>query len=281
MQNYYLFRFKVIESQQRPLFGSSLPRSEFIRTLINKKPSKEIRNGYEWHLGNIEAIGGERLRFAIGRITKASKEKYDEKTGNFSEVNDEVAPFTYALLDIEMSLIAIALKTKLSPTAKGIAHSLEKLLNSQSEVQENEVRIELAEITDPDTFIQQMEDAYSVIGFTVEFSGPNPFDVDKDFHQPMEKYLAATAGEKGVTTIRGENLDKGSLEKMARSVASTGNQAKARIKKNKDSKAITKQMKGNPIVVQVEDVNDDIKAKGLLIKLREAYERIRKRNKDD
>ena len=40
-------------------------------------------------------------------------------------------------------------------------------------------------------------------------------------------------------------------------------------------------MKGNPIVVQVEDVNDDIKAKGLLIKLREAYERIRKLNKDD
>lgn len=275
MTAFYLYRLKAIRSKQSTFFESN-SRRDFISELISRKPSSEIREGYVWHVGNILPVGNDGLLFAVGRTTKSSKEKYDENSGDFLQIDDEEAPFTYVLYDLVHSVIAISPKAKLSPTVKGIARSIEKLFNEQPYTLDNEVRIEVAEISDPEGFIDQIHSAFAVVGFTVDFGEPNPFDVDKDFHEPMEKYLQAAGGEKGKTNIQGADLNRDTLEELTRSVASTGNEATARIRKKRGSKAITKHMKGDPVSVSIDDMDIPEMAKKLLLKIKEAYQRLRK-----
>lgn len=276
MPAFYLFRLKAIRSKQSPLFEEKISRRDFLSELISKKPSSEIREGYVWHIGNIQPVGNDGLLFAVGRTTKSSKEKYDEISGDFLQIDDEEAPFTYVLYDLVHSVIAISPKARLSPTVKGVARSIEKLFNEQPYTHDNGVRIEVAEISDPEGFIDQIRSAFAVVGFTVEFGEPNPFDVEKDFHEPMEKYLQSAGGEKGKTNIQGADLNRDTLEELTRSVASTGNEATARIRKRKGQRPITKHMKGDPVSVRVEEFGVPEKATKLLSKIKEAYQRVRK-----
>lgn len=156
-----------------------------------------------------------------------------------------------------------------------VTKNLEKLLNLQSSVRDAGIRIEIAEIGDPEDFIQQVREAYAVVDFTAEFGRPNPFDVNSDFHRPMEKYLEATDGAKGKTTVQGEDLDRDNVEDVSRSVASTGNEAKARLRKGRGQRPVTRHMRGDPVSVQVEEEEVDDSG-GILRWLREAYQRVRR-----
>lgn len=217
--------------------------------------------------------------FAAGRTTTTSKDFYNEENGNFLEIEEEESPFTYVIYDKQFSVLGIAPKTRLSQSVKSIAKNLEKLLNQQPSVRNAGLRIEIAEIGDPEDFIQQVRDAYTVVDFTAEFGRPNPFDVNDDFHRPMEKYLEATDGTKGKTTVQGENLDRDNVEDVARSVASTGNEAKARLRKERGQRPVTRHMRGDPVSVQVEEEEIDDSG-GILRKLREVYQRVRRYNQE-
>lgn len=168
-------------------------------------------------------------------------------------------------------------KSKLSPTVKGIARSIEKLFNqyiANDAVGYGYDRIEISEIWDPENFINQIKQSYMVVGFTVYFSRPNPFDVEADFHRPMERYLQATNGDKGKTTIQGTDLDRDEIENIARSVASTGNDVSARIRVDKGQRLVTKHLKGDPVEVTVEE-EEKKDSSSLFEKIREVYSRIR------
>ncbi len=275
MPAFYLFRLKTYRSKQRPLFSKEVSKKKFIESLIFQKPSLEIRKGYVWHIGNVKKINDQGLFFALGRTTKSSKGQYDEKSGDFLEISDQESPFTYAVYDLRYSVIAISFKSKLSPTSGGIARSLQKLLNDHQYTRENEIRIEIAEISDPEGFISQMLSAYSVIGFTMEFTEPNPFDVEKDFHEPMEKLLEETGGEQGKTNIQGEDLDKQILEELTRSAASTGNDASARIRKEKGMRPVTRHMKGDLVHLVIDDQEITEQADNILSKTRQMYLAVR------
>lgn len=275
MSSLYLFRLAAVETEQRGLFESQVPRSKFLRELIMSKPSSEIREGYVWHVGNVQVIDDEGISFAAGRTTKTSKEQYDEETGNFLEVEEEESPFTYAIYDSYYSVLGLAAKSRLSPTVKGIARSLERLLNSQSSVRDNAIRIEVREIWDPEGFLQQIHEAYAVVGFTVEFGRPNPFDVESDFHKPTQRYLAATGGSKGKTTVQGDDLDRERIDEVTRSVASTGNEAKARLRKAAGQRPVTRHMRGDPANIPREEVESEEPA-SILRRIREAYMRVRR-----
>jgi len=275
MPSFYLFRLKVYQSKQKHLFNADISRRDFIESLITQKPSAEIRKGYVWHIGNVRKIDDQGLFFALGRTTKSNKEQYDEESGDFLEIADEESPFTYAVYDHQYSIVAIALKSKLSPTSKGVARNLQKLLNDHRYTRNNEFRIEIAEISDPEGFIEQILSAYAVVGFTLEFTEPNPFDVEKDFHAPMEKLLEETGGDKGKTNIQGDDLDKETLEKLSRSAASTGNDASARIRKEFGQRPVTRHMKGDIVNIVVEDYKILEQAGNILSKIRQVYLAVR------
>lgn len=276
MKNLWLFRIKVIEVKQGALFRSEQSRSDFLRNLIIRKPDGEIRKGYVWHIGNVSEVDASGLFFAIGRTTKTSKELYDEESGDFLAVEDEEAPFTNVFYDFSLSVLAIVPKARLSPSPKGVARSMEKLLNHQHDVADQGFRIEVAEIWDPEGFLQQIRQAYSVISFSVDFGKPNPFDVQKEFHEPMEKYLEASGGEAGRTTIRGEDLDRDTVEDVTRSVASSGKNASARLRREIGQRPVVRHIKGDPVVVSADENEMDDRS-GLLDRIRAAYERVRRR----
>lgn len=279
MPSIYLFRLKAIKAAQGALFEKGISREEFLTSVIESKPSEELREGYIWHVGNVLNVGKDGLLFAAGRTTKKSKELYDEESGDFIQVEDEESPFTYVYYDRKYSILAIEPKSKLSPTVKGIANNLEKLFNLQALVHDFGAKIEISEIWDPEDFLKQIRAAYSVVGFTVEFSNPNPFDVEADFHRPMERYLESTGGKKGKTTVQGDDLDRNSIEKVTRSVASTGNDASARIRHEEKQRPVTRHLRGDPVSIAF-DEEERQEPKGLMERIREAYAHIRRQDKE-
>jgi len=281
MAIFFLFRLKAIRGRQNPLFDQKVTRRQFVDNLLQSKPSDEIRSGYIWHIGNLIEIDEEGLLFAAGRTTIASKEKFDEESGNFLEIDDEESPFTYAIYDRKLSVLAILPKSKLAPTTKGIARNIEKILNSSPLSKNSEVRIEISEIPDPEGFIMQIRSAYSVVGFKMEFGEPNPFDVEKDFHKPMESLLEATGGDKGATNISGDDLNRDALESLSRSVASVGQEAAARIRTTKGDRPVTKHLKGDPASFLIDKLEIPQQAAEIIIKLRHRYHQIRRAIEND
>lgn len=281
MALFHIYRLKAIREAQGHLFHRDLDRRTFLTDLLSRKPSYELRSGYMWHIGNLQPIGEDGVMFAVGRTTTANKERYDEETGNFLQTSDEESPFTYVLYDKTFSVLAVTQKSKLAPTTKGIANSIEKLLNADPYTSERGVRIEVHQIPDPESFIKQLYSAYAVVAFTMQFGEPNPFDVEKDFHEPMERLLERTGGSNGSTKVAGTDLDRESLECLSRSVASVGNDASARIRRSAGDRPVLRHLKGDPAGFTVEDEAIQADTPSIFKKLRETYQRIRRSGDGD
>ncbi|MBI4716234.1 MAG: hypothetical protein HY763_00355 [Planctomycetes bacterium] len=127
-------------------------------------------------------------------------------------------------------------------------------------------------------FIAHLRSAERVRQFWMTFSRPNAFDVESDFHRPMQKLLAEAAGEKGKTVLDGSDLNCDTLEPLARSAASTGAEAAAKIVPRNSTCAVTKRLRGNPVNVTVlyESTDEEIPwLQKVIAKVRETYARIR------
>ncbi len=273
---FYLYRLKIERSKEPGLFDDTTSSpSEIIRAAIEEKPSKEIRKGNIWHIGNIELLSDTGLFFAFGRVTKSIVEKFDEKEGNFREEDDEQAPYTYVIVDLKYQVCAVAHKSKIAPKVLQIANNLAKLLNETKKAQDSNLNFVMAEIPDPSEFLEYIRTAYSIKKFDISFSPPNPWDSDKDFHEPMEKLLGATSGSKGKTSIEGENLEKEPIEELASSAASTGNTASARIQLKEGEGIVTKRIGKNPTVLSTGDIATIEEKNTLLGKIVELYQAVR------
>jgi hypothetical protein len=184
-----LFRIKIIRPSQVDFFEDvQQSHSDIIKAAINEKPFKEIRKGHVWHIGNIEEVGEEGLFFALGRVKKLITDKYDENSGDFVDVEDEQAPYTHVFIDLEYQICAIAHKAKVSQQVTGSAKNLAKLLAVTNVASQNYFMFDVPEL---------ISNAFVVKEFNISFSPPNPWDVEKDFHKPMENLLQQTGGAGG------------------------------------------------------------------------------------
>ena len=91
----------------------------------------------------------------------------------------------------------------------------------------------------------------------------------------MEEFLQAAHAQQGKTAIKGESLEAEVIEDLARSAASSGNKAKARIQSEEDAKPTLKRLDGNPVTVSVDEIVTDDEKAGLFARIREAYRRVR------
>jgi len=252
MIDFYLYRTKFFLPTQANLFSDNdLKREEILPRILKEKPSIELREGHNWHIGNVYHIDDAGGYFAVGRTTKSILEKYDKQSGNFLEEQLETSPYTHVIFDRSIGFVAIAKKTKLAFTVAGIATKLSKLFSAADFIRNNQIGVSLDPISDPYDFINAMQTAYSIRSFEVTFTKSNPFDADEFFQKPMEKYLDAARGEKGKTAISGLDLDSDTLVRMTKSVAATGNDAKASLKVSQNVRYSTKYLKGNPACFQI------------------------------
>jgi len=273
---FHLFRLKIIRPPQTHLFEdiASTP-TDIIKSAIREKPSKEIRKGNDWHIGNIEDVGDNGLFFALGRVTKSIKEKYDEKTGDFIDIEDEQAPYTYVFLDLEHQVCAIAHKPKISQKVTYAARNLAKLLAETEVAKASALTFDIPELHDPSEFVEQVKNAFSIKEFSISFSPPNPWDVEEDYHKPMENLLRASNGSTGSTKINGEQLDNDTIGQLASSAASTGNKASAKIQVEENGPTVSKKLGGNPATLSGAELITEEEKKTFLTKIIEAYKSIR------
>lgn len=283
MIEFQLFRLQVIDKTagrpQMSLFPSpyrhdngELKRGDLLVEIF----SKLLRLGSEnkkWRAGNVKYDQSEKfIYFRFGKLKVAEKSKY--KDGNFIEESDTDAPFTHVIFDITNQVVAIAKKTSIAPTVKGIANAMAKFLNSFNVITENELKIEVEPIWNPEDFLASITDAYAVSKYWVRVKHPNAFDVNQDFLLPMEKTLANTDGNSIKAEIKGADLKKESLEDYTRSCASKGNEAGATIQKSQRSKKKNMVLGKNPVTVDG-DEEDDAFLKKLISEIREAYKKVR------
>ena len=276
MTLFYLYRLKIERSDKHSMFDDQdRPPGAVILSAIEEKPSQEIRKGQTWHIGNIQRVEKDTVFFALGKVTKATHGLYDEERGDFIEEALEEAPHTYVAVDLNIQVCAIAQKSRIAPKADGIARNLAKLLSAYREAETGRLAFTLSSISDPDEFLELVRKAKRITEFEMTLSLPNPLDVERQFYQPMEKYIQATNGKQGKSSVRGDDLNIEVIEDMARSAASTGNKAKARIQSTEDPKPVLKYLDGNPVTVSVEELGTDVEKQGLLSKIRQAYHRVR------
>lgn len=275
MLDFQLFRIKVFPPRQLSLVRKNHQPQEILIDALNKLPSAEGSRGIIWHIGNIEKLDQDGYYFRFGKTTKSTFEVYEN--GLFKDEEFETSPYTHIVIHTQLELCGIARKTKLSQTTKGIANQLARVLTHSQEGQ-SDAKFEIATLLDPKNLIHYLTTAYSISKFMISFKRPNPWDIDEDYVKPTQKLLESSGGEKGKTQIEGNELASDKLEDLARSAASTGDEAIAWLRTNKQSKLQKKQLTGNPVIINHEDLSDKNQITELYNKVVEVYNRIRNGN---
>ena len=270
-----LFKIRVrIPSQESYLYPEKTP-AEALCAAVMSRPSIELRAGYTWHLGNVAEVGDSGLYFAFGRTTSSIVEMWDEGMGEFVEVEFETAPYTHVVLDLQHQVAAIAAKSKLAPTPKSIANYLRKVLAESGHAKAAGIEFEVSALSDPRDFIFHLQTAYAVRSFTMSFSRPNPIDTEELFHKPMERLLQEARGVTGETKLEGEDLDRSALEALTRSVAASGDGAKARVQVAEGTKPELKRLTDDAITITEEELDSKEQFQALLARIAEIYTDIR------
>ena len=123
----------------------------------------------------------------------------------------------------------------------------------------NKIVFEIKAIANPKKFLEQIQNAYSVKELTVEISLPNLFNVKNDFEQPLAKYIQEIKGEKGQAIIKGEDLNRDIIGKTTKSATNKGNEVKAKIVEEQNSKQISISTRKSVIIRDLdESISNDI-----------------------
>jgi len=264
---------KFIKPSQVDLFNVNISSSLLFIKALNEKPEIILKKDNVWHIGNIDYFNDVSGAFAVGRTTKTTVERFDIETGDFIDSVDDSGPYTNVIFDSSIGLIGIAKKSKVASDVGAIARKITKLLDNTKIVSEYGVEVRVDFIPDPEGFIQKLRSAYSIKHFKASFTGPNPIDADELFQKPLSVYCQAVSGESGAVEVFGEQLNEESIEAVAKSTASTGNTASAKIQPSHNKKIITITLKGDAIrvPVDIETLKPDI-----LKEIQEAYYKVRR-----
>jgi hypothetical protein len=263
---FHLFRAKFIRPAQKMLFEEEGSAETLLWKSVMERPSVQLRKGYDWHIGNVERYPGDLASFAIGRVTKSTFEKWDEESKNFIVESTETSPYTHVVAALHYGVLGIAQKHALKTTTKNLANNLARLLAKTKTVRDNDARVEVSLIPDPEGFIRTLQQAVRVSMFEATFTGPNPFDADEYFQKPLSRLLNEASGQKGKAQLRGEDLRREVLVGIAKSTAATGNAAKAKVLKSRGGKWTTQHLSGDPVKVkfEVEGLTQATAAQGVL-----------------
>lgn len=269
---YHLYRTKFIKPSQVDLFQPELSAREILETGLAERPSIELRENNVWHVGNVEYFSDGSGRFAIGRTTLTTVEKFDANTGNFTELVDDSGPYTFVYFDSKLGLLGIGKKTKVAADVKSIARKIQKLLLSTALVKRNNIDVRVEFIRDPEGFLQKLYAAYAIKRFKATFTGPNPIDADELFQKPMSYYCQQLGAEQGSVTVAGESLNENSVAAVAKSTAATANDATAVIQNSRGERPVSISFKGDAKKVIVEQ---DTEKEHVLRAIQNTYKEVR------
>ena len=257
---YHLYRVKFIKPAQTVLFHADTTPRKLFEAALAERPSLQLRENNVWHIGNIEQITPEGGRFAVGRTTTTTVEKFDEESGNFTELRDDSGPYTFVYFDSRIGLLGIGKRTKVAADVQSVARKLQKLLARTKVVIDHQVTVRVDLIPDPENFLEKLFSAYSVKRFKAEFTGPNPIDADEVFQKPMSYYCQQLGADQGSVSVKGDSLNEEAVASVAKSTAATGNSASALIQTEKGARPISISFKGDARKVVIEQETEKAQA---------------------
>ena len=236
MAELQLYRLRIFESDLFPLQRS---RAAMLRAAIEEKPSMEPNDNNrlkksKWHIGNVENLDSDGYAFAVGRQAPSNVSKYDEETGDFYSSVEDDAPFTIAIIDVILSILAIEVRRGVA-TTDTIAQRIGQLIHSSDTFREANVRIVVDAIYDSETFLSLLRNAYQIKRFIFDFYPPNPDDPEMDIQQPVERWAQFANGAHGRLAIDGNSLNLEALDPVARGLISSGSQVIATVRETASS----------------------------------------------
>lgn len=279
---FYLYRIKVVYPVQGDLFSKhnegKCSTGSLIKSAVEEMKNMSLDDG-AWLIGNIEFLDSEGIAFNIGKKIKKNLPKHDPKKSVFVQEDNEEAPNTQIFIHLEEELCAIAHSPNLAAKTVTAANKFIKMLNLSQVAKTNNIKFTVQSLKDPTNFIEHLESAYSVENFAITFTRPNPINIEKDIYGPLTQTLQEAGGEKGKASFSGKSgLDTNVVEKMARSVSATGDNATAKVKSKKDEKAVPRSLKENPLFFVFESPRDKQTKKGLLEKMLDSYRSLQNKN---
>lgn len=272
---YHLYRIKFIKPSQADLFNSEISAKEMFKQGLVERPSLELRQNNIWHIGNVENLTEYGGRFAVGRTTLTTVEKFDADTGNFKELLDDSSPYTFVYFDSRLGVLGIGKKAKVASDVKSIAKKIQKLFSATRLVKYFQVDVKVEFIRHPEGFLQKIHDAYAIKRFKATFTGPNPIDADELFQKPMSYYCQQLDAEQGNVVVTGESLNENAVAAVAavaKSTAATANDASALIQNERGERPVSISFKGDAKKVIVEE---NMTPKEVLFTIQETYREIR------
>ena len=269
---YHLYRTKFIKPAQANLFNPNITAQEIFESALSSKPSLELIKNSVWHIGNIERLTSTGGRFAIGRTTTTTIEKYDPNSGNFADHIDDSGPYTFVYFDSTIGLLGIGKRTKVAQNVKAIAKKIKKLFEKTDVVMQNHIDVRIDIIPDPETFLEKINSAYAIKRFKAHFTGPNPIDADELFQKPLSYYCQQLDAQEGSVVVNGEALNPAAVSAVAKSTAATANSASALVQTERNTRPISIALTGDARKVSTPFEADPL---SILELIKDSYKEVR------
>jgi hypothetical protein len=226
-----LFRVKVFSPHQAELFDPSAT----LRKCIEERPTSRSRRGNRWYIRNVEAIDETGIYFRFGRTTRAAVSQIDRTTGDFVEAQVDHAPYTHVLVDVHFEIAAIVRRVYVAQRTDSIAKRLAQVLNDSRAACQLGCTFSIGPISNPDALIETLKEAVAIRSFTFSAQRENPFDVNKLFIEPFEKFIQAVGATDANVTVKGQFLHGDLLTEMVDRRQLLGTAPKPEYRRERDS----------------------------------------------
>ena len=274
MATFHLYRIRSIPMRSH-IEPDDHVAGEVLLTTVLQEPDEHLTRGGRWRIGNIARLNEYVILFAFGRISRTSRIIYEEEVRNFVEEKSDEAPYTFVLLDTEYQLCAIARNAAVAQNTDSIARSLQNLINFTIDPNQAYLEFRIDVVNNPVQFLDLIRSAYRIRKVDVTLRPPNPFDVDDQFHKPMELVLREANASGGKISLNGEKLDPKFVETITKSATAGGDRVTARIQSEQGQEATTVRTVGNPVTFNAQSPVGVRGTNSLVTTMRDIYRRVR------
>jgi hypothetical protein len=273
-----LFRIICTKLYEQSLFPMELNPRYMILNILKQQPSGELREGYTWHVGNLNIESEDFVWFRFGRISDAILPQYDDEKKIFIDEESEQAPNSLVLIDMNYQVIAIENKYKLHPNVIRIGNTLELILNGWLTASKIYAKIEIREIRDLEDIINFINSSYRILEVKFEVGRKNNWDVDSHVQRPHEALLEIINGDLATTEIQGANLNKDATIRVTRAVNAKGRRVKVKAMRRPGEKATRKSSESSHKSIDVDSPRSEEDMLMLFDRIRLEYMNTRNGN---
>lgn len=278
MQFVHLLRTKAEPLPQIDAFRRPLTSTEIISRSFLSRPTAKVPKGATWHIGNTTEFEPNGIFFALGREAAVRSQQFNELTREFEESEENQAPFTVGVYDIETQVTGVLCRPGVSLSPQEIAKKLRILLESAGIAREHNCQISVEVIPDPQEFFHILRSAYKIKSFEFEFSLPNPPDDEIYIQRPLKNFAQKVRARSGKANVHGDSLESDELIKLTRAVAAEGDYASARVEMAPGMKPEKKRLSGNPLKAPLLELAGKNLAENILKAIQKAYTGLRDSN---